>query len=50
VRPSLPGHVAARRLDDLAYGAGLWWGALRCRTAEPLRPVGTGAPEASRTG
>ncbi|WP_436700515.1 mycofactocin biosynthesis glycosyltransferase MftF [Nocardioides sp. BYT-33-1] len=23
--------VAARRLDDLAYGSGLWWGALRRR-------------------
>jgi hypothetical protein len=34
------GHLAARRLDDLGYGAGLWWGALRHRTVEPLRPVG----------
>jgi hypothetical protein len=38
-RPSLPGYVLARRLDDLAYGGGLWWGALRHRTPEPLRPV-----------
>jgi mycofactocin glycosyltransferase len=37
-RPSLPGYVLARRLDDLAYGGGLWWGALRHRTPEPLRP------------
>jgi mycofactocin system glycosyltransferase len=43
VRSTLPGHVVARRLDDLAYGAGLWWGALRYRTVEPLRPVRTGA-------
>lgn len=31
-------YVALRRLDDLAYGAGLWWGALRHRTTGPLRP------------
>lgn len=29
----------ARRLDDLAYGAGLWWGAVRSRTSRALRPV-----------
>ncbi len=40
VRPGPLGHVAAHRLDDLAYGAGLWWGALRHRTLAPLRPVG----------
>ena len=40
VRPGLIGHVVAHRLDDLAYGAGLWWGALRHRTLEPLRPTG----------
>jgi hypothetical protein len=40
VRPGLLGHLVAHRLDDLAYGAGLWWGAWRERTAEPLRPVG----------
>lgn len=38
-RPTLVGHVLAHRLDDLAYGAGLWWGALRHRTTKPLRPV-----------
>ncbi|MBN2445409.1 MAG: mycofactocin biosynthesis glycosyltransferase MftF [Phycisphaerae bacterium] len=27
-----------RRLDDLAYGAGLWWGVVRERTLGPLRP------------
>ncbi|CAA9382430.1 MAG: Mycofactocin system glycosyltransferase [uncultured Pseudonocardia sp.] len=27
------------RVDDLAYGAGLWWGALRHRTTAPLRPA-----------
>ncbi len=31
-------HVAAHRADDLAYGAGLWWGAWRHRTAAPLWP------------
>jgi mycofactocin system glycosyltransferase len=32
--------VAGRRLDDLAYGAGLWWGAARARSARalPRRP------------
>ncbi|WP_308257607.1 mycofactocin biosynthesis glycosyltransferase MftF [Pseudonocardia lacus] len=35
--------VLARRLDDLGYGAGLWWGAWRHRTVQPLRPVGSGA-------
>ena len=29
----------ARRLDDLAYGAGLWWGAVRARSSRALRPV-----------
>jgi len=30
--------VAGRRLDDLAYGAGLWWGAIRARSARVLIP------------
>jgi mycofactocin system glycosyltransferase len=34
----LPGHLAARRLDDLAYGAGLWWGAARRRSLGALWP------------
>ncbi len=38
VRPRLAGYLVARRLDDLAYGTGLWWGALRHHTFEPLRP------------
>ncbi len=29
--------LAARRLDDVAYGAGVWWGCLRQRSWEPLR-------------
>jgi mycofactocin system glycosyltransferase len=40
VRVGPLGYVAAHRLDDLAYGAGLWWGALRRRTLAPLRPAG----------
>jgi hypothetical protein len=39
-RPGPLGYVVAHRLDDLAYGAGLWWGALRHRTLAPLRPAG----------
>lgn len=37
-----PEAFAARRLDDLAYGAGLWWGALRARSARVLVPKVTG--------
>jgi mycofactocin system glycosyltransferase len=29
----------ARRLEDLAYGAGLWWGALRARDLRALLPA-----------
>ena len=29
---------AARRLDDVAYGAGVWWAALRARSLAALRP------------
>jgi mycofactocin system glycosyltransferase len=32
-------YVLARRLDDLAYGTGLWWGAWRHRTLAPLLPA-----------
>jgi mycofactocin system glycosyltransferase len=37
-RPELPvaRSVAGRRVDDLAYGAGLWWGALRGRSVRCL--------------
>jgi mycofactocin system glycosyltransferase len=37
-RRDLAAHLAARRLDDLAYGAGLWFGALRARSARALLP------------
>jgi len=32
-------YVALRRADDLAYGAGLWFGAVKHRTTGPLRPT-----------
>ncbi|MBM6400075.1 mycofactocin biosynthesis glycosyltransferase MftF [Phycicoccus sonneratiae] len=40
VRPDLdlPRYVALRRAEDLAYGAGLWWGCLRARSARALLP------------
>jgi hypothetical protein len=31
-------HTVLHRLDDLAYGWGVWQGALRRRTAAPLLP------------
>ena len=31
-RAALPAFLLARRLDDLAYGVGLWWGAAAHRT------------------
>lgn len=31
--------LALRRLDDAAYGTGLWWGAWKHRTTAPLRPA-----------
>ena len=34
----LPGVLVGRRLDDLAYGSGLWWGSLVGRSAVALRP------------
>ena len=38
-RPIGPvGYVALKRLDDLAYGAGLWTGVVRERTLRPLKP------------
>lgn len=37
-------YLAYRRLDDLAYGAGLWTGAVRARRIGALLPrSGTGA-------
>jgi mycofactocin glycosyltransferase len=34
----LPRWLLLRGLDDLAYGAGVWWGAWRHRTVRPLLP------------
>lgn len=44
VRPRLdPVRFAfIRRLDDAAYGAGVWWSAVRGRSARPLLPSVTG--------
>lgn len=33
-----PAFLLARRLDDVAYGAGLWWGAIRGRSFRALVP------------
>lgn len=33
-----PALLLARRLDDVAYGAGLWWGAARGRSVRSLLP------------
>lgn len=43
VRPALdPGrYLIAHRADDLAYGAGVWAGAIRGRSVRPLLPVWT---------
>ena len=38
VKVGLPGWLAARIFDDLAYGAGVWWGAMKHRTVKPLLP------------
>lgn len=39
-------HLVAHRTDDLAYGAGLWWGALRDLDPAALLPAGpTGPPK-----
>jgi heme/flavin dehydrogenase (mycofactocin system) len=37
-RRDLAAHVVARWLDGMAYGAGLWWGALRARSVRALVP------------
>jgi mycofactocin system glycosyltransferase len=43
-RLDLPTLVAGRRLDDLAYGAGLWWGALRAQSPRVLLPRRPSSP------
>ena len=42
VRQGPVGHLVAHRLDDLAYGAGLWWGAV---AAPHLGAAAPGRPE-----
>jgi hypothetical protein len=43
VRPAQASEAfVARRADDLAYGAGLWWGAVRARSGRVLVPRVTG--------
>jgi len=37
-RPAPGGYVLAHVADDLAYGSGVWWGAARRRTLQPLLP------------
>ncbi len=37
-------YLAARRLDDLAYGTGLWWGAIRAGSPRALVPALHGMP------
>ncbi|WP_107773270.1 mycofactocin biosynthesis glycosyltransferase MftF [Nocardioides sediminis] len=44
--PSLGVLLVGRRLDDLAYGTGLWWGAVLARSTAALRPRRPGAPKA----
>ena len=41
VRPALDPlrYLAARRLDDAAYAAGLWYGSWRCRSVRALLPA-----------
>ena len=34
----LPAYLLLRRLDDIAYGTGLWAGVVRRRTVAPLLP------------
>ncbi len=42
-------YLVARRLDDLAYGAGVWWGAARARSPRALLPRIQGFPSLGRT-
>jgi len=46
----LPAHLLLRRLDDIAYGTGLWAGAVRRRTVAPLLPRLAGGAARSTLG
>ncbi|MBS4101107.1 mycofactocin biosynthesis glycosyltransferase MftF [Tsukamurella paurometabola] len=37
--PGPLGHVVCKRLDDVAYGSGVWLGAMRGRSTSALRPA-----------
>ncbi|MFR9801562.1 mycofactocin biosynthesis glycosyltransferase MftF [Pseudonocardia sp. RS010] len=41
-RPGPVTHLVAHRLDDVAYGTGLWWGAWKARDTAALLPVSPG--------
>ncbi len=41
-------YVVVRTLDGMAYGAGVWWGAIEARTIDPLLPDLTSWPKQSR--
>ena len=43
-------YAAARRLDDLGYGAGVWWGAARARSPRALLPRLQGFPSLRTAG
>jgi hypothetical protein len=43
-------YVVAHRLDDLAYGGGLWWGAIRQRSVRALLPELRGFGRGTGTG
>ena len=47
--PQVPDAFLARRLDDLSYGAGLWWGAVQARSPRVLVPRVTGIRPARRS-
>lgn len=49
-RVPLPAYVVLRRADDLAYGWGLWVGAVRERSPAALLPVISGADRWRRAG
>ena len=43
-RLDLPRYLMARRLDDLAYGAGVWLGVVRTGRLRALLPDLSGRP------
>lgn len=46
--PTVLWFLALRRVDDLAYGLGVWWGALKQRSLTALLPVlMTGSPSST---